>query len=105
MFYKFFWQIFSLSFENFSNNNLLILFNNVFCDNKALNNDGNKWFLLDVNPKARFLDLQKSKGSKIIKKNVFQKIYLNDLVMNLFFLMIYQCKLVFLKNIACELQF
>ena len=53
---------------HFWHNHLLILFNNILCYCKALNNDGKKWLLLDVNPKTRFLDLQKiQKASKIQK--------------------------------------
>ena len=49
---------------------LLILFYNVLCYRKALNNDGNKWLLLGVSPKTRFLDVQKiQKAPPPQKKN------------------------------------
>ena len=35
------------------------MFNNVLCYCRAINNDGNKWLLLNVNPKTRFLDVHK----------------------------------------------
>ena len=46
-----------LMISRFLHNNLLILFNDVLCNSKALNNDGNKWLFLNVNPKTRFLDV------------------------------------------------
>ena len=52
-------NIFFLLLHNFLHNNLLILFINALCYCKALNNDGNKWLLIDVNPKIRLLDVQK----------------------------------------------
>ena len=43
--------------SSFVTKHLLILINNVLCNSKALNNDSNKWLLLSVNPKTRFLDV------------------------------------------------
>ena len=57
----------------------MILFNNILCYCKALNNDGNKLLLLDVNPKLGFSHTTNSKGQKI-SKNIFKKNFLSDLV-------------------------
>ena len=65
---------------------LLILINNVLCYCKAINNDGNEWLLLDVNPKTKFSDMQKS--SKGPKKNFFQKNLPSDLVIKLLILFV-----------------
>ena len=35
-----------------------MLFNNVLCCCKAINNNGNKWLIFDANPKTEFLDVQ-----------------------------------------------
>ena len=59
--------------QDLLHNNLLVLFNNVFCYYKEINNDGNKWLLLDVSPKTMFLDVQwipkAPKLKKCLKKN------------------------------------
>ena len=48
-----------LSFQDICYNNSLILWNNVLSYYKALNNDGNKGLLLDVNPKPFFFTFKK----------------------------------------------
>ena len=51
---------------------MLILFNNVLCYCKALNDNGNKLLLLDVNAKTRFLGIQKDlKIAKMSSKKKF----------------------------------
>ena len=61
---------------------MLILFINALCYCKALNNDGKKWLLLDVNPKIRLLDVQKFQRPTNFK-HVFQQNLLSNLVIEL----------------------
>ena len=82
-----------ISSQDFVHNNLLILFSNVLCNCKASNNDGNKWLLLDVNPKTWFLHIQKIPKAQKLKK-ISQKKFLSDLVLKLLILFV-QCKLMF----------
>ena len=63
------WKIHIVSFQDFLQNSLLILFNNVFCYCEALNNNSKKWLLLDA--KKKIFNVK-----KIIitpKLDVFQK--------------------------------
>ena len=41
---------------------------------KALNNDGNEWLLLDVNPKTKFLDVKKFPKATKIKECLQKKL-------------------------------
>ena len=52
-------------------NNLLLLINHILCHCKAINNHGNKWLLLDVNPKTRFLEVKKILKALKLKKKMF----------------------------------
>ena len=79
---------FFLSFQDFLYNSLLILFNNVLLYCKAINNDGNKCLLSDVNPKTMFLVIQKIPKAQNLK--ILPKKYLSDLVIKLLILFVYR---------------
>ena len=77
-------NIFFLSVKDCLHNNLLILINNVLCNSKALNNNGNKWFLLDVNKKNKVSRrIKNSKGPNIKKEKMSSKKILSDVVIKL----------------------
>ena len=67
------WKIPFLLFQDFSYNNLLILFNIDLCDCKAFKETGNKWIILDVNPKTGFWEVQKFPKATKIKIYVSKK--------------------------------
>ena len=64
------------SFQDFLHKHLLILFNYVLCYCKAVNINGNKWLLLDVNPKTRFVGIQKILKALKLKKKCFSNYFL-----------------------------
>ena len=49
-------------------------YNNVLCGRKTLNNNSNEWLLLDVNPKTRFLGVQKLSRAPKLEKCLPNKI-------------------------------
>ena len=67
-------KTFLLSFQDFLHNNLMILFQNVLCYCKALNNNSNKLLLLGANPKTRFLDIQQISHTLPQNKGLEKKI-------------------------------
>ena len=73
-------EIHFVSFQDFVYNNLFVLVHIVPSYCKALNNDGNKCLLLDVNLKTRFLDAQKIQKAQKKINVVKKKQFISDLV-------------------------
>ena len=67
------WKIHFVSFQDFWHNHLRILLYNVLCYRKALNNNSNKWLLLGISPKSRFLNVQKIPKAQKLKKKMSSK--------------------------------
>ena len=112
-FYKLFatlMKIHFLSFHDILLKNLLMFFNYVLYFCKTSYNEGNKWLLLDVNPKTKFFELQKkSKATKITKCQQTNSRLINNITIDPtcynFFLWFISSSWCFQKHIACELHF